>query len=92
MTKQEFIEAVMKPQAKSGITKKTVQEIVTEVFSVMGSAIKKTGRFAYPNFGTFTVTKRAARKGRNPRTGETIKIKASKSVKFKATPSLKKGL
>ena len=92
MTKQEFIEAVMKPQAKSGITKKTVQEIVTEVFSVMGSTIKKTGRFAYPNFGTFTVTKRAARKGRNPRTGETIKIKASKSVKFKATPSLKKGL
>jgi len=52
--------------------------------------IKKEGRCSYPGFGTFTLTKRKARKGRNPQTGETIKIKASKSIKFKPAPALKK--
>ncbi len=92
MTKREFIEAVSKPQENAGVSKKKVEEIIAEAFSVMGDSIKKTGRFTYPSFGTFTVTKRAERKGRNPRTGEAITIKASKSVKFKATPTLKESL
>ncbi|MBI1822553.1 MAG: HU family DNA-binding protein [Nitrospirae bacterium] len=58
----------------------------------MAKGIKKNGRFSFPGFGTFTVRARAARKGRNPQTGETIKIKASKSIKFKAAPSLKRSL
>ena len=93
MTKQEFIEAVTQLQGRDGsVSKKTVEAIIAETFSVMGNSIKDTGRFTYPSFGTFTVTERAARKGRNPRTGETIDIKASKSIKFKATPTLKNSL
>ncbi len=92
MTKRELIEAIAKPHTKNGISKKTIEMIIAETFSVIGKTIKKTGRFAYPNFGTFTVRKRAARKGRNPQTGAVIKIKASKSIKFKAAPTLKKGL
>lgn len=67
-------------------------EIVGETFAAMAKGIKKNGRFSFPGFGTFTVRARAARKGRNPQTGETIKIKASKSIKFKAAPSLKRSL
>jgi DNA-binding protein HU-beta len=55
----------------------------------MGAAIKKEARFSYPNFGTFKVTERAARKGRNPRTGAEIRIKASKTVKFAPAPKFK---
>ena len=55
-------------------------------------AIKKEKRFAYPSFGTFTVRTRKARKGRNPQTGEEIKIKASKTVGFKPAPTLKNSL
>lgn len=92
MTKREFIEAVSKQQSNDGPSKKAVEEIIANAFLVMSDAIKKTGRFTYPSFGTFTVTERAARTGRNPRTGETLEIKASKSVKFKPTPNLKQGL
>ncbi|AYR23398.1 HU family DNA-binding protein [Herbaspirillum rubrisubalbicans] len=52
-------------------------------------ALKKEGRFSFADLGTFSVTERAARKGRNPATGEPIKIKASKSVRFKPAPALK---
>ena len=54
--------------------------------------IKKEKRFAYPGFGTFTVRARKARTGRNPQTGEAIKIKASKTVGFKPAPTLKNTL
>ena len=52
--------------------------------------LKKTGRFTLPSFGTFVVRKTKARKGLNPRTGEQIKVKAGKTVRFKASPTLKK--
>jgi DNA-binding protein HU-beta len=54
--------------------------------------LKKTGKFTLPGFGTFTVKKLKARKGMNPRTGEKIKVKASKAVRFKASPGLKKAV
>ncbi|TAJ98582.1 MAG: HU family DNA-binding protein, partial [Candidatus Manganitrophaceae bacterium] len=73
-------------------TKKAVSAIIDETFTAIAKGIKKVGRFSFPGFGTFTVKSRAARKGRNPQTGEPIKIKASKSVKFKAAPVFKKGL
>jgi DNA-binding protein HU-beta len=66
--------------------------VVDTTFDVLGKSIKKAGRFAYPGFGTFTVRNRKARKGRNPRTGEIITIKPSKTVGFKAAPALKKSL
>jgi DNA-binding protein HU-beta len=58
----------------------------------MGEAIKKEARFSYPNFGTFKVTERAARRGRNPRTGAEIEIEASKTVKFAPAPKFKSEL
>ena len=62
------------------------------VFDQLALAIKNDGKFSYPGFGTFTMKTRAARNGRNPRTGETIKIKASKNIGFKAAPSFKSSL
>lgn len=54
--------------------------------------LKKSGKFTLPTFGTFTVRKTKARKGLNPRTGEAIKVKAGKTVRFKASPTLKKAV
>jgi DNA-binding protein HU-beta len=54
--------------------------------------LKKTGKFTLPRFGTFRVAKMKARKAMNPRTGEKIRVKASKAVRFKASPELKKSV
>lgn len=91
MTKSELINAV---HSNSGadISKKAIGEITDSIFQHVSKAIKKDKRFAYPDFGTFTVKKRKARTGRNPQTGEKIKIKASKTVGFKPAPSLKGSL
>lgn len=92
MNKKELLETINKKHAGNGITKKVVTAIIDDTFAAIAKGIKKAGRLAIPGFGTFTVKTRAARKGRNPQTGEAIKIKASKSVKFKAAPGLKKSL
>ena len=86
MTKSEPIDEISKSVSKDGLNNKTVEAIVAGAFTTIGETIKKTGRFSYPGFGTFTVTNRSTRKGRNPRTGEAIDIKASKSIKFKPAP------
>jgi len=54
--------------------------------------LKKDGKFGLPGFGTFAVRKLKARKGMNPRTGERIKVKASKAGRFKASPVLRKSV
>ncbi len=90
MTKAELINAVLKTKGLPDLTKKATGEIVDAVFTSLTKAIKKERRFVYPGFGTFTVRKRKARKGRNPRTGEEIKIAATKTVTFKPAPQLKK--
>jgi DNA-binding protein HU-beta len=54
--------------------------------------LKKEGGFTLPSFGTFTVKKTKARKAMNPRTGEAVKVKAGKTVRFKASPNLKKAV
>ncbi len=87
MTKGELIESVQK--SSNGLSKKAAGEVVGVVFSTLSKTLKKEGRVAYPGFGVFTVRKRKARKGRNPRTGEAITIKPSKTVGFKPAPSLK---
>lgn len=86
MNKSEIIEHIA---AEHDLTKVKAKAIVEQVFGFVGAGIKKEGRFAFPDLGTFTVAQRAARKGRNPATGEAIKIKASKTVRFKAAPALK---
>ncbi|MGH7051084.1 MAG: HU family DNA-binding protein [Acetobacteraceae bacterium] len=63
-----------------------------ELMAAVVRELKKTGKFKLPSFGTFTVRKTRARKGLNPRTGESIRVKAGKTVRFKASPSLKKAV
>ncbi len=70
-------------------TKKTSQAAVDCVFSTITKALKKKKTVTLRGFGTFKVDKRKARKGRNPRTGEVIKIKAKKVPKFVAGKALK---
>ena len=87
MTKQELINFVCEKQ--ENITKKTATEITEAVFAAMQHSIKTSEKFAYPGFGTFQVRSRKARTGRDPRTGETIKIKASQTVGFRPAKRLK---
>ncbi len=87
MTKAELIDTVH--AALEGVSKKDTAEIVQAVFDGLALSIKKGKRFAYPGFGTFNVKERAARRGRNPRSGKEITIPASKTVSFKAAPTLK---
>jgi DNA-binding protein HU-beta len=90
MTKSELIETIQK--SNKDLSKVAIEEIVNTAFSTLARGIKKDGRFAYPGFGTFTVRNRKARKGRNPKTGDPLTIKASKTVGFKPAPVLKKSL
>ena len=92
MTKDELITSVIKSCKNSDLSKRLTGDILDAVFENISKAVKKEKRFAYPGFGTFTVRSRKARKGRNPQTGEEIKIKASKTVGFKPAPTLKNSL
>lgn len=90
MTKQELIDWVCKHQ--KDITKKTATQITETVFAAMQHSIKSTDKFSYPGFGTFNLRTRKARTGRDPRTGETIKIKASRTVGFRPAKRFKESL
>jgi len=86
MNKTELVAAVADMYERSKIETK---EIVDGIFDTIQEALEEGDSVQIPGFGTFSVTERAARKGRNPATGESIKIKASKSPKFKAGSKLK---
>jgi DNA-binding protein HU-beta len=73
----------------TGISKADAAKAVDGVFSAITSALKKGQEVRLVGFGTFSVAKRAATTGRNPRTGATIQIPASKQPKFKAGKGLK---
>ena len=89
MNKQELIDAVAKRVEKAGVSKASVREVIDGAFEEIAKSIKKEKRFQMPGFGTFTVKARKARTGRNPKTGETMKIKASKTIGFKPAPTVK---
>ena len=86
MNKAELIEAMA---GQTELTKKDVEKVLKSFVDVVSSELKKGGKVQLVGFGTFEVAERAAREGRNPSTGETMKIKASKTPKFKAGKSLK---
>ncbi len=86
MTKQELVDAVAE---KAEVSKAAAKEIIDATFEEIVKSIKKEKRFAMPGFGTFTVRERKAKTGRNPKTGESIKIKASKTIGFKPAPTVK---
>lgn len=64
--------------------------VMTFVANILKVAIKKDGRISIPGLGVFKIATRKARKGRNPKTGETLKIKAKKVLKFKAAKNFLK--
>ena len=86
MKKAELVEAVA---AKAGLTKADSDRAIKAFAEVVTGALKKGEKVAIPGFGTFSVSKRAAREGRNPQTGAKIKIPASKQPKFRAGKGLK---
>ena len=86
MNKQDLIDAVA---ASIGSTKAEAGKAVDAVFAAMTAALKSGDDIRLVGFGTFSVAARAARGGRNPRTGKALTIAASKSPKFSAGKSLK---
>ena len=86
MNKSELIDAIA---ADSGLSKADAGRALDAFTSSITGALKGGGSVSMVGFGTFSVKKRAARAGRNPRTGETIQIKASNNPSFKAGKALK---
>ena len=82
-----FIAEVIQNSAE--ITGVAANRTAADVIEAIVKELKENGGFTLPSFGTFTVKKTKARKGVNPRTGEPVKVKAGKTVRFKASPSLK---
>ena len=86
MNKNDLVAAVAD---NAGLTKADAGKAVDSVFDAIADTLKKGGDVRIVGFGTFAVAKRKATTGRNPRTGETIQIAASKQPKFKAGKGLK---
>jgi len=90
MTKAELVDKIAED---AGISKVAAEAAVNSFIDGVISALKKKdGKVTLVGFGTFEKVRRKARKGRNPQTGESIKIKASNSVKFKAGKKFKEAI
>ncbi len=86
MNKTELVAAVAD---KAGLSKKDAEAAIKAFTDTVSMQLKKGDKVQLVGFGTFEVTKRAKREGRNPQTGETMTIPASKAPKFKAGKALK---
>ncbi len=89
MNKSELIEHIAK---QADISKAAATRALDAVVGGVKATLKKSGTVTIVGFGTFAVTKRAARTGRNPRTGDAIKIKAAKVPRFRPGKALKDAL
>lgn len=89
MTKRDLINLVAK---KANLTNKAAREAVQAVVDGVRDALKRGEKVVITGFGTFSLRSRAARKGRNPRTGEVITINARKTPGFTAGKALKKAV
>lgn len=89
MSKQEFVDKVA---SDTGLSKKDAGAAVDSVLSTIESALKSGGEVSFTGFGKFHVAERGAREGRNPRTGETMQIAATKVPRFTAGSGLKKAI
>ena len=86
MTKAELVEFIAE---KADLTKADAGRALEAMIEGITEGLKKEGKVTFVGFGTFTAKKRAAREGRNPQTGKTMKIEACKAPKFKAGKALK---
>lgn len=91
MNKAQLLELVQK-NLGAETTKRASADALEAVLAAIAKGVKKDGNVQLIGFGTFKVAKRAARTGRNPKTGAALKIKASKSVRFVASSALKGSL
>lgn len=89
MKKAELVEAVA---TQTGLTKADATRALDAVFETITKALKKGERVPVAGFGTFAVSHRKAREGRNPQTGAKVKIAARKAVTFKAGTALKEAV
>lgn len=89
MSKQTLVDVVRK---HTECTVASAKEAVDAMLDAITKSLKKQGSLPIVGFGTFRVSKRAARTGRNPQTGATIKIGASKTVRFKPSKQLKSAI
>ena len=79
-------------EAKTGASKKAAKETLAAILGTIVASLKKNQKVQLVGFGVFDVSKRGARKGRNPATGESIRVKASKRVRFRAGSKMKTGI
>ena len=86
MNKTELVAAMAE---QTNLSKKDAEAALKAFVDVVSEELKKGEKVQLVGFGTFEVSERAAREGRNPQTGETMEIKASKTPKFKAGKALK---
>lgn len=77
---------------KNELPKRQMTEVLDGLFDSIAKYLRKGAKIRVPGFGIFVVAKRAARMGRNPATGEAIKIKASKKVRFRPAKELKESI
>ncbi|HEY5343800.1 MAG TPA: HU family DNA-binding protein [Solirubrobacteraceae bacterium] len=89
MTKNELAEQVA---SSTGLAASQAREALETAIEMIAKELEAGGEVALAGFGKFSVSQRAARQGRNPSTGETINIAASKAAKFSAASALKKRL
>ncbi len=89
MTKSEFVDKVA---SEASLSKKDASSAVDAVLGAIESELKGGGEVNFTGFGKFHVAQRGAREGRNPRTGESMQIKASKVPRFTAGSGLKKAI
>ena len=89
MTKEDLTQSIVK---KTGLLKRQAHEALSVVLEEITKSLSKGQDVVLPGFGKFSVSKRKARKGRNPRTGQEIKIPAMKVPKFKAGKGLKEAV
>ena len=89
MTKSDLVDQIAK---KTGITKAAAEKVLQGFLGSVQDALVDEGKITLTGFGTFSVETRKARTGRNPRTGEPMKIPATKVVKFRAGKNLKESV
>ncbi len=86
MTKADLADAIFE---KVGLSKKEAQEIIEIIFDTLKQTFKEGESVKVPGFGTFHVRKKAARRGRNPKTGEDLQITPRRVISFKTSEKLK---
>jgi DNA-binding protein HU-beta len=89
MTKAELIDSIAK---RAELPRPKAEDLVNGLFDDIVGALKRGDKVNISGFGTFAVSERKARTGRNPKTGETIEIAPSRAAKFKAGKTLKESL